>query len=111
MAKGGVTNSRDADFPGEFEKHCLEPRQLAATLDLNSFDAAIVMSHHLESDREYLRQIAASEIAYLGCSDRPREKNDCYQNWRTTFAIWILVCRVRPEWTSVGEGRRPSLCR
>ncbi len=30
------------------------------------FDAAVVMSHHLESDREYLRALAATEIPYLG---------------------------------------------
>jgi xanthine dehydrogenase accessory factor len=64
----------NADFPDEFEKHCLDPLQLAATLDLNSFDAAIVMSHHLKSDREYLRQIAGSEIAYLGLLGPPARK-------------------------------------
>ncbi|MDE2295183.1 MAG: XdhC family protein [Gammaproteobacteria bacterium] len=30
------------------------------------FDAAVVMSHHLESDREYLRALAATGIPYLG---------------------------------------------
>ena len=30
------------------------------------FAAAVVMSHHLESDREYLRALAASEIPYVG---------------------------------------------
>jgi len=33
---------------------------------LSRFDAAIVMSHHLASDRSYLRQLAATDIAYVG---------------------------------------------
>ncbi len=39
---------------------------LAASLDLSSFDAAVVMSHHLASDRAYLAQLAATEIRYVG---------------------------------------------
>jgi len=35
-------------------------------VDLDSFDLAIVMSHHLVSDRNYLRQLAVSNIAYIG---------------------------------------------
>ena len=30
------------------------------------FDAAVVMSHHLDTDREYLRALAATAIPYLG---------------------------------------------
>jgi xanthine/CO dehydrogenase XdhC/CoxF family maturation factor len=55
-----------AGFPSECEKHCVEPAQLAATVDLDTFDCAVVMSHHLASDREYLRQLAESNISYLG---------------------------------------------
>jgi len=53
-------------FPGEFEKHCVEPAQLAATVELDTFDCAVVMSHHLASDREYLRQLADTNISYVG---------------------------------------------
>jgi xanthine dehydrogenase accessory factor len=53
-------------FPPECQKNCLEPAQLAVTIDLAAFDAAIVMSHHLASDRAYLRQLAVSDIAYIG---------------------------------------------
>jgi xanthine/CO dehydrogenase XdhC/CoxF family maturation factor len=55
-----------AGFPDECEKHCVEPAQLTATVDLNTFDCAVVMSHHLASDREYLRQLADSNISYVG---------------------------------------------
>ena len=39
---------------------------LAAAVDLTQFEMAIIMSHHLESDRTYLRQLAATDIGYIG---------------------------------------------
>jgi len=54
------------DFPDSCVKHCAAAEQLSASLPLAQFDAAIVMSHHLASDRSYLRQLAATDIAYLG---------------------------------------------
>lgn len=39
---------------------------LASTLDLARYDAAVVMSHHLDTDRSYLRQLADTEIRYIG---------------------------------------------
>jgi xanthine dehydrogenase accessory factor len=53
-------------FPDESEKHCVDAAQLSATVNLDVFDAAVVMSHHLASDREYLRQLAGSNISYVG---------------------------------------------
>jgi xanthine dehydrogenase accessory factor len=53
-------------FPEGFAKHCVEAEDLAATVEFKDYDCAIVMSHHLATDREYLRQIAASDIAYIG---------------------------------------------
>jgi xanthine/CO dehydrogenase XdhC/CoxF family maturation factor len=35
-------------------------------LDLSRFSAAVVMSHHLPSDLQYLRTLAATSIAYIG---------------------------------------------
>ena len=40
--------------------------EVAAKLDLQRFAAAVVMSHHLASDRQYLRQLALSDIEYIG---------------------------------------------
>ncbi len=45
---------------------CLPADELTAKLDLSTFDFAIAMSHHLVSDRSYLRQLAATGIAYVG---------------------------------------------
>jgi xanthine/CO dehydrogenase XdhC/CoxF family maturation factor len=40
--------------------------ELAQTIDLGQFDAAVVMSHHLPSDLAYLRQLASTRLAYVG---------------------------------------------
>lgn len=56
----------NADFPADCPMHCLQPENLANSIVLANYDAAIIMSHHLASDREYLRQLAASPIAYIG---------------------------------------------
>jgi xanthine dehydrogenase accessory factor len=38
----------------------------ARGLALDDYSAAVVMSHHLDSDLSYLRQLAASNIPYVG---------------------------------------------
>lgn len=53
-------------FPEAFAKHCAEPEQLASIVELDDFAAAIVMSHHLASDRAYLAALANSKVAYVG---------------------------------------------
>ncbi|HEU4654239.1 MAG TPA: XdhC family protein [Steroidobacteraceae bacterium] len=40
--------------------------ELASLLKARSFDAAVVMSHHLISDEHYLRQLANSSLPYIG---------------------------------------------
>lgn len=39
---------------------------LAEQLDLTQFDAVIVMSHHLASDRSYLTALASSSVPFVG---------------------------------------------
>lgn len=55
---------------GRFESavatHCIPAEDLAATLDLSRYDMAIVMSHHLPSDRRYLMQLAGTGMRYIG---------------------------------------------
>ena len=52
------------------------PEELAQALDLGQFTAAVVMSHHLPSDLEYLRALSATSLPYVGLLGPParREK-------------------------------------
>lgn len=45
---------------------CVPVDDLSDAVDFDRFAAAIVMSHHLVSDRKYLEQIAETDIAYVG---------------------------------------------
>jgi len=47
------------------------PTDLKAAMDLEPFSAAVVMSHHLPSDLEYLRSLASSPIPYIGLLGPP----------------------------------------
>ena len=63
------------DFAAAESVHCLPPGELDETLELDGYSAAIVMSHHLASDREYLRQVAASSIEYVGLLGPPGRRD------------------------------------
>lgn len=45
---------------------CAPAEEVGQNVDLGGFDAAVVMSHHLVSDRAYLAQLADSDIGYIG---------------------------------------------
>lgn len=49
-------------------------KALAATLSIDAYDAAIVMSHHLASDLDYLRQLAGTPIRYVGLLGPPHRR-------------------------------------
>jgi xanthine/CO dehydrogenase XdhC/CoxF family maturation factor len=51
------------------------PRRLAETVPLAEFDAIIVMSHHLVTDRTYLSQLAGVGARYLGVLGPPARKD------------------------------------
>jgi xanthine/CO dehydrogenase XdhC/CoxF family maturation factor len=55
-----------ARFPTAERVLCCRPAQLAATLPLDVFAAALVMSHHLDSDAQYLQLLAGTAIPYVG---------------------------------------------
>ncbi len=50
------------------------PAEIATRIDLGGINAAVIMSHHLESDRAYLAALANSEIAYLGLLGPPARR-------------------------------------
>lgn len=62
-------------FRNADEVICIEPKQLEKTRNLDDFSAVVVMSHHLETDRSYLNQLACSNIAYIGVLG-PRARRD-----------------------------------
>ena len=45
---------------------CCPANEMSVHVDLLNFDATIVMSHHLVSDRSYLAQLSKSDIQYIG---------------------------------------------
>lgn len=53
-------------FPARTSVLCCPVDELDQHIVLDEFDTAIVMSHHLASDRSYLQQLAASSIGYIG---------------------------------------------
>ena len=55
--------------------HCVPAEELSQAVDVSRFDMAIVMSHHLASDRAYLGQLAGSGMTYIGLLG-PRARRD-----------------------------------
>ncbi len=54
---------------------CAPADDLDTSLDLSIFDLALVMSHHLVSDRSYLRQLASTDIGYVGLLGPPKRRD------------------------------------
>ena len=67
LARGGFDRAERAVL--------VEPGKLTASLPLGDFDAIVVMSHHLATDRKYLAELAAVPTRYLGVLG-PRARRD-----------------------------------
>jgi xanthine dehydrogenase accessory factor len=67
LARGGFERAERAVL--------VEPQKLAAALPLDDFDAIVVMSHHLATDRRYLAELARVASRYLGVLG-PRARRD-----------------------------------
>lgn len=52
----------------------IDPRRLDEAVDPASFDAVIVMSHHLLTDQAYLEQLARHDLGYVGVLGPPARK-------------------------------------
>jgi xanthine/CO dehydrogenase XdhC/CoxF family maturation factor len=52
----------------------VRPDSLSDAVQLTAFDAIVVMSHHLATDRQYLRQLAGIDVPYLGLLGPPARK-------------------------------------
>jgi len=53
----------------------VRPGALATTLSPADYAAIVVMSHHLTTDREYLRELSAFDVPYLGLLGPPARKS------------------------------------
>ncbi len=57
----------ETDAFGDAEETiCCAAKEIGERIDLDAYDAALVMSHHLTSDRDYLAQLADTGVAYIG---------------------------------------------
>jgi xanthine dehydrogenase accessory factor len=78
---------RQDRFPAGCEVVLSRPEKLQENVQLSNIDAAVIMSHHLDNDAAYLRQLSepgsAARLRYLGVlgptsrRDRLREMADC----------------------------------
>ncbi len=55
-----------ARFPAGTELLEVRPAEVAHAVALDEYAAAVVMSHHLDSDLQYLRALAHSAVPYVG---------------------------------------------
>lgn len=62
------------DFSQAEDVCCHPPAAIGQALALERFDAAVVMSHHLLTDREYLAQLAAHSLRYVGLLGPPKRR-------------------------------------
>jgi xanthine/CO dehydrogenase XdhC/CoxF family maturation factor len=58
--------ARPERFPSACTVRQLRPEKLDEGLDPSALDAAVIMTHHLESDAEYLRRLCNRGLPYLG---------------------------------------------
>jgi len=54
------------DFPGAERVLSVPAADIGREIDLDRHDAAIIMSHHLQTDRSYLATLAESRMGYIG---------------------------------------------
>jgi xanthine/CO dehydrogenase XdhC/CoxF family maturation factor len=75
--------ARHERFPEKCRVTEARPERLSESVELNEIDAAVIMSHHLENDAHFLRQLAGRDIPYIGIlgpgarRDRVREMAGC----------------------------------
>ena len=63
------------NFGAAANVHCIPVKSLSKEINLEEFDAAIVMSHHIEADRDYLKILASTNIPYIGLLGPKERKN------------------------------------
>lgn len=67
-------------FPAAERVVLSTPEAMSETLDLASFSACVVMSHHLPSDLKYLWALSSAPIAYVGLLGPPARRKRLLQD-------------------------------
>ena len=62
------------DFAAAERTLCCPADAVSRALDLDDYDLAVVMSHHLASDRSYLAQLAGTAVGYVGLLGPPARR-------------------------------------
>jgi xanthine/CO dehydrogenase XdhC/CoxF family maturation factor len=62
-------------FSSADEVSCRPADDVAGALTLDRYDAVIVMSHHLATDRKYLRLLGKTQIPYIGLLGPPDRRS------------------------------------
>jgi xanthine dehydrogenase accessory factor len=75
VADHRATFATAARFPAAHRIVQTRPEALEAALKLSAFEAAVVMSHQLQADREYLRALARSPVPYVGLLGPPNRRD------------------------------------
>lgn len=57
------------------DSRCIPVAEIGDQVEFDKFDAAIVMSHHLTSDRQYLLALAESSIQFIGLLGPPHRRD------------------------------------
>lgn len=73
----------------------IQPAALASSFDLNSFDAAVVMSHHLATDHIYLRNLADSRMSYIGSLGPKDRRNQLLEDLQPELGNRLSDLRQR----------------
>jgi len=67
--------ARTDRFPAACDIRVLQPNQLGEQVPLDKIDAAVLMTHHLGHDRDYLSQVIEAAVSYIGLLG-PRARRD-----------------------------------
>ena len=67
--------ARAERFPDNCEVMVLQAQELGKRVSLERVDAAVLMTHHLGHDRQYLEQVVAAAVPYIGLLG-PRARRD-----------------------------------
>lgn len=62
-------------FPACCDVRLLQPAELGVHIALDRMDAAVLMTHHLGHDQQYLAQVVEASVAYIGLLG-PRSRRD-----------------------------------